>query len=86
MRPSFDPLRLMLISVAGWLSQQQRDIIDYLQEENRVLRQQLGNKRFVSATINVDAWQPEPRSWAVACFEKWPRSSRPIRFWLGTGS
>jgi putative transposase len=45
MRPSFDPFRLMLISVAGWLSQQQRDVIDYLQEENRVLRQQLGNKR-----------------------------------------
>jgi len=45
MRPSFDPLRLMLISVAGWLSQQQRDVIDYLQEENRLLRQQLGNKR-----------------------------------------
>ena len=45
MRSSFDPFRLMLISVAGWLSQQQCDVIDYLQEENRVLRQQLGNKR-----------------------------------------
>jgi hypothetical protein len=38
-------LRLLLISIAGWLGQQQRDVIDYLQEENRVLRQQLGNKR-----------------------------------------
>jgi putative transposase len=27
------------------MSQQQRDIIDYLQEENRVLRQQLGGQR-----------------------------------------
>ena len=27
------------------MSQQQRDVIDYLQEENRVLRQQLGGKR-----------------------------------------
>jgi len=45
MRPTFDPFRLLLISVAGWLGQQQRDVIDYLQEENRVLRQQLGNKR-----------------------------------------
>ena len=33
MRPSFDPFRLVLISIAGWLGQQQRDIIDYLQEE-----------------------------------------------------
>lgn len=26
------------------MSQQHRDVIDYLQEENRVLRQQRGNK------------------------------------------
>jgi hypothetical protein len=44
-RATFDPFRLLLISIAGWLGQQQRDVIDYLQEENRVLRQQLGNKR-----------------------------------------
>jgi hypothetical protein len=31
--------------VAGWLGQQQRDAIDYLREENRVLREQLGNRR-----------------------------------------
>jgi hypothetical protein len=44
-RATFDPFRLLLISIAGWLGQQQRDVIDYLQEENRILRQQLGNKR-----------------------------------------
>ena len=40
----FDPLRLLLISISGWMNQQQRDV-DYLREENRVLRQQLGSKR-----------------------------------------
>ena len=40
-----DPFRLLLISIAGWLGQQQRDAIDYLREENRVLREQLGGKR-----------------------------------------
>jgi putative transposase len=45
MRPMLDPLRLLLISLAGYLNQQQQDVIDYLQEENRVLRQQLGGKR-----------------------------------------
>ena len=45
MRCTFDPFRLLLISVAGWLNQQQRDAIDYLREESRVLREQLGNKR-----------------------------------------
>jgi hypothetical protein len=41
----FDPFRLLLISISGWMNQQQRDVIDYLKEENRVLRQQLGSKR-----------------------------------------
>lgn len=45
MRPTLDPFRLLLIPIAGWVGQQQREVIDYLQEENRVLRQQLGNKR-----------------------------------------
>jgi putative transposase len=45
MRRTFDPFRLLVISVAGWLGQQQRDAMDYLREENRVLREQLGNKR-----------------------------------------
>jgi len=37
--------RLQLISLAGRVNQHQRDVIDYLEEENRVLREQLGNKR-----------------------------------------
>ena len=45
MRLALDPFRLLLISLAGWLNQQQQDVIDYLQEENRVLQQQLGGKR-----------------------------------------
>jgi putative transposase len=40
-----DPFRFLLISVAGWMNQQQRDVIEYLREENRVLRTHLGNRR-----------------------------------------
>ena len=35
----------MLIAVAGWMNQQQQDAIDYLREENRILREQLGGRR-----------------------------------------
>src|SRR5215472_16299094 len=45
MRLTMDPFRLLLISLAGWLNQQQQDVIDCLQEENRVLREQLEGKR-----------------------------------------
>ena len=44
MRMTLDPFRLLLISLAGYLNQQQQQVIDYLQEENRVLREQLGSK------------------------------------------
>jgi transposase InsO family protein len=42
---ALDPIRLLLISLAGWMNQRQQDVIDYLQEENRILREQLGGKR-----------------------------------------
>jgi putative transposase len=45
MRLMLDPFRLMLISLAGCLSRRQQEALDYLQEENRVLREQLGGKR-----------------------------------------
>jgi hypothetical protein len=49
MRLAMDPFRLLLISLAGWLNQQQQDVIDYLQEENHVLREQ-GRKYLGSHT------------------------------------
>jgi transposase InsO family protein len=45
MRAGLDPFTFLVISVAGWLNQRQQHVIEYLVEENRVLRQQLGNRR-----------------------------------------
>src|SRR5262245_40745855 len=39
------PLQFVLVALAGWFNQQQRDVIDYLLEENRVLREQIGTRR-----------------------------------------
>ena len=33
-----DPFRFVLICVPGWMNQRQLQVIDYLREENRVLR------------------------------------------------
>ena len=44
-RPALDPFRLLLISLAGWLKQRQQEVIDDLQEENRILHEPLGDKR-----------------------------------------
>ena len=40
-----DPFRFLLVAVAGWMNQRQLQMIDYLREENRVLREQLGGRR-----------------------------------------
>jgi hypothetical protein len=40
-----DPFRFVLIAVSGWMNQRQLQVIDYLREENRVLREQLGGQR-----------------------------------------
>src|SRR5215467_2790001 len=45
MSPISHPLRFLLVALAGWINQQQREVIDYLQTENRVLREQLGSRR-----------------------------------------
>ena len=42
MSPFPHVLQFLVVAGAGWINQQQRDVIDSLQEENRVLREQLG--------------------------------------------
>ena len=37
-------LHFLIYTAAGWLNHRQEDLIDYLREENRVLREQLGGR------------------------------------------
>ncbi len=39
------PLQMMLVAVAGWVNREQLVIVDYLKEENRVLRELHGKRR-----------------------------------------
>lgn len=43
--PNLFPIQLLLATCAGWVNRQQSQAIDYLVEENRVLKDQLGGKR-----------------------------------------
>jgi hypothetical protein len=45
MYPPFQPLQLLLVKFAGWVNRHQLDVIEYLQEENRVLKEHLGGRR-----------------------------------------
>ena len=39
------PWQILVAAMAGWITRQQDAAIEYLREENRVLKQQLGRKR-----------------------------------------
>src|SRR5437667_8925095 len=45
MRTSLDPFSFVVIAIAGWMNLHQQHVIEYLMEENRVLREQIGNHR-----------------------------------------
>ena len=39
------PWQILVVAAAGWISRSQDAVIEYLREENRVLKQQLGGRR-----------------------------------------
>src|SRR5256885_1558102 len=45
MTTDLSPVRLLLVTLAGWVNRQQQEVIEYLVEENRVLREQLRGRR-----------------------------------------
>src|SRR2546422_1929437 len=45
MRAALDPFSFVVISIAGWMNRHQQHVIEYLVEENRVLREQIGTQR-----------------------------------------
>src|SRR5881296_4785431 len=45
MAADLSPLRLLLVTLAGWVNRHQQQVIEYLVEENHVLREQLKGRR-----------------------------------------
>ena len=39
------PLQVLLVTVAGWVNRHQQHVIEYLVEENRVLKEQIEGRR-----------------------------------------
>src|SRR5436853_6437253 len=45
MRALLDPVSCLVVSLAGWMNQHKKHVIPYLVEENRILREQIGDRR-----------------------------------------
>jgi hypothetical protein len=76
-----DPFRFVLIALSGWMNGRQLFLIDYLREENRVLREQLGDKRLrftddQRRRLDAKARNSDEKSWS-----SWAQSSPQRRCW-----
>jgi putative transposase len=47
---TWTPWQFIIIALAGWMNRQQQEVIEFLREENRILREKLGHKRIVLNT------------------------------------
>jgi hypothetical protein len=45
MFPLLQPVQMLLLMFAGWVNRHQLDVIEYLQEENRMLKERMGGRR-----------------------------------------
>src|SRR4030095_10694405 len=45
MHTVFYQFSFLVVSIAGWMNQHQQQVIEFLMEENRVLREQMGTRR-----------------------------------------
>jgi hypothetical protein len=58
MARTLNPLQFVLMAMAGWMNQRQQQVIEYLQEENRVLRaSKKASGNCGLPTISDVAWQ-----------------------------
>jgi putative transposase len=78
-----DPFRLVLLAIAGWMNQRQLHAIEYLREENRVLREQLGGRH---VRLNDDQRRRlavKAKAWDESFWRRWPPLSLPRPCWHG---
>ena len=59
------PLQLLLLTVSGWVHRHQQDVIAYLVEENRVLKEQLGGRKL---RLGGRDFTPSPHSMGLIRF------------------
>jgi hypothetical protein len=71
---------------AGWVNRHQQHVIEYLIEENRVLKGQLKGRRLRLTDDQRRRLAAKGRRLGRRTCGRSPRSSPPTRFYVGTGS
>ena len=79
-------LRILLLTVTGWLDRREREALAYLIEENRLLRRQLRAPAASHRRRSPDGWPRGRTGWAGTPCARSPRSRRRTRCCAGIGS
>jgi hypothetical protein len=61
------PLHLLVTALFGWLERQQRAVIEFLREENRVLKRQLHGRRLQLCDDERRVLPSSASAWDVEC-------------------
>jgi hypothetical protein len=79
-----DPFQFVLFAVAGWMNQRQLQMIEYLREENRVLREQLGERSLRLTDDQRRRLAVRAKELGRKVLAEWQRLSRRRRCCAGT--
>ena len=79
------PWQVFVIATAGWISLHQDAVLEYLRDENRVLKQQLGGRRLRLTDAQRRRLAAKGKALGYRYCPRSPRSSRPTRFSAGIG-
>jgi hypothetical protein len=85
MARALDPFQFLLVAVAGWMNRHQQRTIEYLREENRVLREQLGDRRLRFNDDQRRRLAAKAKGLGRRLLAEVAPRSNPIPCWLGTG-
>ena len=73
MKSILQPWQLLVLILAGWISRQEQDVIEYLRAENRVLREKLGKKRILLDNSKRRRLAVKGKILGEGCLSRWPR-------------
>ena len=79
-------VQFLLLVLAGWVNRQQQDVIDYLQEENRVLRAGLRGKRLRLSDDDRRRLAVKAQALGREALAQIASVATPLRFCAGTAT
>jgi uncharacterized membrane protein YgcG len=86
MRTLMDPFSFLVVSIAGWLNQRQQQVIEYLVEENRVLREQIRRRRLRFTDNQRRRLAAEAKKLGRQVLAQIATIVTPETFWRGIGN